>query len=373
MSRGPPNVLAPHSSTPTTLLQRTHHSTPGIQPQSYTYYQNHSHHLGHQGGNQHHLIDQRLPSFQSQFQETGGHHHQVGPPHYPIVAAAVQARDIPNIQQQFLDERHIQASQLSSAVGWGNSHFAPTTRMSHVGTNSPVLSNSPPVLSNSPVMSNTHGGGRKPGTPLQTKQQQHHVHQTDLTVLGDSQRPSSVSSLNSNSSLTQVEASHPTLAAQLRKKTNRTGSMEGSESDQSADTPGQVAAISSTDQVIINTLGYNPGQLTIHPSIFQAFKSPSNVNRLLMTPPPSSHHGSNGKAGNGLGSQQPTPSIGLDNDKPTKKKRKRCGECIGCQKKDNCGQCAPCRNDKSHQICKVRRCERLTEKKPRKVGRVLFF
>lgn len=47
----------------------------------------------------------------------------------------------------------------------------------------------------------------------------------------------------------------------------------------------------------------------------------------------------------------------------TKKKRKRCGECIGCQKKDNCGDCAPCRNDKSHQICKQRRCEKLTDKK----------
>ena len=55
-------------------------------------------------------------------------------------------------------------------------------------------------------------------------------------------------------------------------------------------------------------------------------------------------------------------------EKPAKKKRKRCGECVGCQKKDNCGDCAPCRNDKSHQICKVRRCERLTEKKVRKVN-----
>lgn len=50
-------------------------------------------------------------------------------------------------------------------------------------------------------------------------------------------------------------------------------------------------------------------------------------------------------------------------EKQTKKKRKRCGECIGCQRKDNCGDCAPCRNDKSHQICKMRRCEKLTEKK----------
>lgn len=51
----------------------------------------------------------------------------------------------------------------------------------------------------------------------------------------------------------------------------------------------------------------------------------------------------------------------------TKKKRKRCGECIGCQKKDNCGDCAPCRNDKSHQICKQRRCEKLTDKKVSKI------
>ena len=50
-------------------------------------------------------------------------------------------------------------------------------------------------------------------------------------------------------------------------------------------------------------------------------------------------------------------------EKPTKKKRKRCGECSGCQRKDNCGDCAPCRNEKSHQICKNRRCDRLTEKK----------
>lgn len=57
-------------------------------------------------------------------------------------------------------------------------------------------------------------------------------------------------------------------------------------------------------------------------------------------------------------------------EKQTKKKRKRCGECIGCQRKDNCGDCAPCRNDKSHQICKMRRCEKLTEKK---VGFIHFL
>lgn len=53
----------------------------------------------------------------------------------------------------------------------------------------------------------------------------------------------------------------------------------------------------------------------------------------------------------------------LDGEKQSKKKRKRCGECVGCMRKDNCANCAPCRNDKSHQICKMRRCEKLTEKK----------
>ena len=56
-------------------------------------------------------------------------------------------------------------------------------------------------------------------------------------------------------------------------------------------------------------------------------------------------------------------NMGNTSEKQVKKKRKRCGECIGCQRKDNCGDCAPCRNDKSHQICKQRRCEKLTDKK----------
>lgn len=58
-------------------------------------------------------------------------------------------------------------------------------------------------------------------------------------------------------------------------------------------------------------------------------------------------------------------------EKQGKKKRKRCGECVGCMRKDNCASCAPCRNDKSHQICKMRRCEKLTEKKI-KVSLILF-
>lgn len=58
-----------------------------------------------------------------------------------------------------------------------------------------------------------------------------------------------------------------------------------------------------------------------------------------------------------------TDEPGPPTEKPKKKKRKRCGECYGCQRKDNCGECAPCRNEKSHQICKMRRCEKLIERK----------
>ena len=79
----------------------------------------------------------------------------------------------------------------------------------------------------------------------------------------------------------------------------------------------------------------------------------------------SSGGGGGGLANGGVGpgSSESGDGSGGDGGKSTKKKRKRCGECVGCMRKDNCGSCAPCRNDKSHQICKMRRCEKLTEKK----------
>ncbi|KAF0298967.1 DNA N6-methyl adenine demethylase [Amphibalanus amphitrite] len=61
-------------------------------------------------------------------------------------------------------------------------------------------------------------------------------------------------------------------------------------------------------------------------------------------------------------SGEPTPSVNIS-EKPPKKKRKRCGDCVGCHTKENCGSCAPCKNERSHQICKSRRCETLVEKK----------
>lgn len=52
-----------------------------------------------------------------------------------------------------------------------------------------------------------------------------------------------------------------------------------------------------------------------------------------------------------------------EGEKVTKKKRKRCGECPGCLKKDNCGECGPCKSVRSHQICKMRKCDQLKTKK----------
>ena len=56
----------------------------------------------------HHYIDQRLPPFQSQFAAAAAT-ASGGGNHYPLVPAPVQARELPSIHQQFLDERHIHA------------------------------------------------------------------------------------------------------------------------------------------------------------------------------------------------------------------------------------------------------------------------
>lgn len=58
-----------------------------------------------------------------------------------------------------------------------------------------------------------------------------------------------------------------------------------------------------------------------------------------------------------------TPQDDMDTEKVPRKKRKRCGECPGCLQKQNCGRCGPCRSVRSHQICKMRKCESLKTKK----------
>ena len=306
----PPNVLAPPSSA---ALPRPPH-----------YFQPHSHGAPT-------YIDQRLPSFQSQFQETP---QQTAAPFHPPHYSSLVSHQ--RHQSQFLD--HQQALQYHHPLH-PRPHF-PQKLHSHLTHH----------------LNQPHGGGG--GAINRVNKKSEAIQVADTTRLS---RPSSAASslgggINSpqtdlHASLTAAEAAHPTLAAQLRKKV-RTSSLEGSDmsgSDHSSTdhAPGQVAAISSTDGV--------------------AFKSPSG---------PTPRSGMGGRGGGGPGRKTkmsppgsrtttniPTPSI--DPDKPVKKKRKRCGECIGCQRKDNCGECAPCRNDKSHQICKQRRCEKLTEKKPK--------
>nr|4HP1_C Chain C, LOC100036628 protein [Xenopus tropicalis]4HP3_C Chain C, LOC100036628 protein [Xenopus tropicalis] len=46
------------------------------------------------------------------------------------------------------------------------------------------------------------------------------------------------------------------------------------------------------------------------------------------------------------------------------KKRKRCGVCVPCLRKEPCGACYNCVNrSTSHQICKMRKCEQLKKKR----------
>ncbi|KAI1293529.1 DNA N6-methyl adenine demethylase [Halotydeus destructor] len=66
-----------------------------------------------------------------------------------------------------------------------------------------------------------------------------------------------------------------------------------------------------------------------------------------------------------VASLSPSGESNPASDKPSKKKRKRCGECPGCVRKDNCGDCGPCKSVRSHQICKMRKCDQLKTKKER--------
>ncbi|KAK0080588.1 hypothetical protein PV325_013690 [Microctonus aethiopoides] len=210
-------------------------------------------------------------------------HSHRGPVGYPLVPAPVQAREVPALQQQLLDERHIQ------------------------------------LLGSTPVQ----GFAPPPG----------HPHHTVLTVV--KQEYPQLHHTNFQNPMSTVLDSSPTSRAvgiDGRKKERRkirAGSMESEDGSGNVESSGQVAAVSST--------GNRGG------------------------------NGPHGHLGGGMGDVDGDGGIG---DKPAKKKRKRCGECIGCQRKDNCGDCAPCRNDKSHQICKMRRCEKLTEKKTLEVAEI---
>lgn len=292
-------------------------------------------------------VANKLPSFQSQFnafpQEQNGDSVQlttlqpappspcnsssglpsfhtlstvnVNPRGYPLVPAPVQAREIPAIQQQFLDERHIHLFQ--SPPGLNNAQYH------QLGLATP----SPGILQGNTYVS-------APQAPQQTTLLT--VVKTEPVIVTTQLHQGGIyqNSIMEQDSIKMEESRSPGGLQDSRKKERRkvrASSLESStESDgvgsSSVESSGQVAAVSST----------------------AGFKSP-----LI------SGHPMGGMSGQGQADIEDCEN----GEKPVKKKRKRCGECIGCQRKDNCGDCAPCRNDKSHQICKMRRCEKLTEKK----------
>lgn len=58
------------------------------------------------------------------------------------------------------------------------------------------------------------------------------------------------------------------------------------------------------------------------------------------------------------------PSPLKKHEKTKRTRRKRCGQCVGCLRKDNCGSCSVCTNISStNSICKYRRCEVLTRRR----------
>jgi len=95
----------------------------------------------------------------------------------------------------------------------------------------------------------------------------------------------------------------------------------------------------------------------------QAAATHPNSNLMVSAPPPPSTPTSGHSA---------SKSPNSESDKSSKKKRKRCGNCPGCLRKDNCGDCGPCKSVRSHQICKMRKCDQLKTKKE-KVREVSSF
>ena len=54
-------------------------------------------------------------------------------------------------------------------------------------------------------------------------------------------------------------------------------------------------------------------------------------------------------------------------------RRKRCGQCTGCLRKENCGKCVVCTNpSQTTQCCKLRRCEVLLQRPSSLVSFIAF-
>ncbi|CAG9138430.1 unnamed protein product [Plutella xylostella] len=237
---------------------------------------------------------------------------------YPLVPAPLQARDLAPSGQAYIDDRHIQLYQPNIAT-----INAFPTQNGILHQNGTLLHQNGSLIQNIQSPTVVHVLKNEPFDvkSLQDKYTPNGLHHASFQnpMILDNGYEKKTNGFGNGSSPTRSD---------YRKKERRKMRANSSESDGSnmevgSESSGQVAAVSST----------------------AGFKSP-----LHGAPP--LHAG-------------PMEMDDCSSEKQTKKKRKRCGECIGCQRKDNCGDCAPCRNDKSHQICKQRRCEKLTEKKVR--------
>ncbi|KAK5646099.1 hypothetical protein RI129_004563 [Pyrocoelia pectoralis] len=240
---------------------------------------------------------------------------------YPLVPAPIQAREIPSIQQQFLDERHIQL------------YTHPTTSLTtlnntiHSATIFPTQNGA--ILQNNQIIT-TPTVVTESDLKIQNVGLHHSQFQNPMSTVLDNNGMYNGLDKKLNGMNTTMDSPTRNDFRKKERRKLRASSLESSAEsdgassnmDMGSENSGQVASISST----------------------AGFKS--------------SHH-------------VLTANSGMEADEI--KKRKRCGECIGCQRKDNCGDCAPCRNDKSHQICKQRRCEKLTEKKVSFVYLLFWF
>lgn len=235
---------------------------------------------------------------------------------YPLVPAPVQAREIPTIQQQMMDERHIR--MFESPQGSDPAPSSTTPAQASPNTQPPTGSGGSGSSCSSGSSSSNNSNNNNNGPQQQQGQQS--------------------GSYDNSPSLLRLEGSVRVGV----KRAGRAGSLESSESDASVsgtENSGQVSSVSST--------AVNNSDASNTPAGMGASASVPCSEGGFRPPPP----------------QQPPPPQDDPPEKPVKKKRKRCGDCVGCQRKDNCGDCAPCRNDKSHQICKMRRCDKLTEKR----------
>lgn len=269
----------------------------------------------------------------------------VNPRSYPLVPAPIQAREIPSIQQQFLDERHIQlySHPTANLATLNNTiHSAsifPTQNGGAIIQNNQLISASPTA-----VVTVLKSDADLKLTGNLTALHHHHQEPPTLKLQNVGLHPTQF-----QNPMTTLTSSDNGLYNGLDKKLNGISSptrndfrkkerrkMRASSLESSAESDG-----ASSNNMEIGVGQENSGQ----------------VAAVSSTAGYKTHHSMNAN------------SVDIDDisggnvDKQVKKKRKRCGECIGCQRKDNCGDCAPCRNDKSHQICKQRRCEKLTEKK----------